>query len=67
MKFAPNRLYVESYAKCPNCGILLYENPANEAPDTVRANGRIYCSAWCVTWEAEREKRRREAGEPGAQ
>ncbi|KMO18438.1 hypothetical protein [Methylobacterium platani] len=66
MKFAQNRLYVESYAKCPNCGILLYENPANEAPDTVRADGRIYCSAWCVDWERKREARRREAGEAGS-
>ncbi len=28
MKFAPNRLYIESYDKCPNCGLLLYEHHA---------------------------------------
>ncbi len=25
MRFAKNRLYIESYTKCPNCGILIYE------------------------------------------
>lgn len=59
MKFAQNRMYVESYNKCPNCGILLFEKPANAEATTVEAHGKIYCSAWCVTWEEERGKRRR--------
>lgn len=58
MKFAQNRLYIESYSKCPNCGILLYEKPANASPDTVTSAGRTYCSAWCVQWEADRTSRR---------
>jgi hypothetical protein len=51
-------MYIESYNKCPNCGILLYEKPANSAPDTVIRMGKTYCSAWCVNWEDERGRRR---------
>ena len=59
MKFAQNRMYIESYNKCPNCGILLYEKPANSAaPDTVIRAGATYCSAWCVDWEDARSRRR---------
>lgn len=58
MKFAQNRLYIESYNKCPNCGVLLYETPANDSPPTVVVEGRTYCSAWCVSWEADRTRRR---------
>ncbi|CAM5762107.1 hypothetical protein LMIY3S_00362 [Labrys miyagiensis] len=58
MKFAKNRMYIESYNKCPNCGILIYEKPANSDAGTVTAAGRIYCSAWCVEWEEERTRRR---------
>lgn len=57
MKFAPNRLYIESYNKCPNCGLLLYEKPANAEVTTVVANGQTYCSEWCVTWQRERTQR----------
>ena len=31
MRFAPNRMYVEAYHKCGNCGLLLYEKPAAQA------------------------------------
>ncbi len=58
MKFAPNRMYIEAYNKCPNCGILLYEKPANATSDTVQFNGKTYCSQWCVDWEADRAARR---------
>jgi hypothetical protein len=54
MKFAPNRLYIESYNKCPNCGLLLYET----ATGTVVSAGKLYCSQWCIDWEAERLERR---------
>ena len=60
MKFAQNRLYIESYNKCPNCGLLLYEKPSGTAdPTTVVSGGRIYCSQWCVEWEEDRRERRR--------
>jgi hypothetical protein len=61
MKFAQNRMYIERYDKCPNCGLLLYEKPANssaDAADIVVKSGKTYCSAWCVKWEEERNKRR---------
>jgi len=58
MKFAQNRMYIERYDKCPNCGILLYEKPANAMSETVSLNGKTYCSTWCVEWEADRAARR---------
>lgn len=66
MKFAPNRMYVESYNKCPNCGILLYEKPANATVETVDVDGKTYCSAWCVAWEADRAARRGPGGPAAA-
>jgi hypothetical protein len=57
MRFAQNRMYIESYNKCPNCGILLYEKPANSGSSVVVAAGKTYCSSWCVEWEADRGKR----------
>jgi hypothetical protein len=58
MKFAPNRLYIEAYNKCPNCGLLLYEKPAGGVADAVLSQGKLYCSQWCVDWEADRRARR---------
>jgi len=58
MKFAQNRMYIESYNKCPNCGLLIYERPVNSGASAVVHAGKTYCSAWCVEWEAERNKRR---------
>jgi hypothetical protein len=58
MKFAQNKLYIESYDKCPNCGLLLYEKPANVEDTAVLHDGRKYCSQWCVDWERERAARR---------
>ena len=61
MKFAQNRMYIESYNKCPNCGILIYERPANSIVSTVILGGKTYCSSWCVKWEEERSKKRKAA------
>ncbi len=58
MKFAQNRLYIESYNKCPNCGLLLYEEPAGGVSQAVSHGGKLYCSQWCIDWEADRAKRR---------
>lgn len=58
MKFAQNRMYIESYNKCPNCGILLYEKPQSATSAPVISEGKTYCSTWCVEWEADRAKRR---------
>jgi len=57
MKFAQNRMYIESYNKCQNCGLLLYEKPANSDSDVIIVAGKSYCSAWCVNWENERNTR----------
>ena len=59
MKFAKNRMYVESYIKCPNCGILIFDGSAADKQDSVIVNGARYCSAWCVSWEAARTERRK--------
>lgn len=66
MRFAPNRLYIESYDKCPNCGVLIYEKPANARVETVAIGDKTYCSQWCVDWEAAREVRRGPAPGPDA-
>ena len=58
MKFAKNRLYIEKYIKCPNCGVLIFESSSASADQTMTVDGRLYCSAWCVEWEAERKVRR---------
>ncbi|GAB4066784.1 hypothetical protein KHC28_16845 [Ancylobacter sonchi] len=60
MRFSANRLYIESYEKCPNCGVLLYDTPSARASWVVQS-GKTYCSQWCVTWEADRAARRASA------
>lgn len=57
MKFAQNRMYVESYIKCRNCGVLIFEGSAAEKRDAVTIDGARYCSAWCVDWEKARDAR----------
>ncbi|MEQ8348147.1 MAG: hypothetical protein RIB84_20795 [Sneathiellaceae bacterium] len=47
MKFSANRLYVEQYLKCDNCGILLYEGEPQIADAEA---GKKFCSDWCVDW-----------------
>ena len=58
MKFSKNKLYIEAYIKCANCGILIFEDPKRDAAQRRLENGRIYCSSWCVDWEKERQARR---------
>ena len=55
MRFAKSGYFIESYVKCANCGVLIYEDdPKIGSPD----GGEVYCSDWCREW-----KRRRDAGE----
>ena len=54
MKFAKNRLYIESYTKCPNCGILIFEELQQNMEQTILIDGKRYCSSWCVSWEGPR-------------
>ena len=58
MKFSKNKLYIETYIKCVNCGILIFEDSKKNMPQHSSENGRVYCSSWCVDWETERETRR---------
>lgn len=50
MKFSANKLYIEQYLKCGNCGILLYEGEPRIAD---AAAGKTFCSDWCVDWYRE--------------
>jgi hypothetical protein len=60
MRFAKNRLYIESYTKCPNCGILIYEDSAQSMEGTKLIDGKLYCSSWCVDWQRSRAARQAE-------
>lgn len=55
MKFSQNGLYIESYMKCTNCGVLIYDkiDKAKLGPDNAP-----YCSSWCIDWKKERDTRR---------
>jgi len=61
MKFSANKLYIEQYLKCDNCGILLYEG---EPRITDAEPGKRFCSQWCVDWYREQTLKRfgRQAG-----
>jgi hypothetical protein len=60
MRFAKNRLYIESYTKCPNCGILIYEDSTQNMEGTRLIDGSLYCSSWCVDWQRDRTARQAE-------
>jgi hypothetical protein len=57
MRFSKNRLYIESYTKCPNCGILIYEDSTQSMEGTELIDGKLYCSSWCVNWQRDRAAR----------
>ena len=64
MKFAQNRLYIEEYIKCANCGVLIYETRGNKKAESITQGGKIYCSQWCLDWEKAREARKAPAAAP---
>lgn len=61
MKFSQNGLYIESYTKCANCGVLIYEASAEDQERKKKHEGHIYCSQECIEWKAERDVRRAKA------
>lgn len=61
MKFSLNGLYIESYTKCANCGVLIYENSAEDGRKKTEHEGRIYCSSDCVDWKTARDARHQAA------
>lgn len=63
MKFSQNGFYIESYTKCPNCGVLMYEDSAEDRANLVVHEGTKYCSQRCVDWKIDRDARR--AGKAG--
>lgn len=60
MKFSANGYYIESYQKCPNCGILMYADAKADKAKRVEHGDQIYCSQRCVDWSIGRDKRRAE-------
>ncbi|WP_272008782.1 hypothetical protein [Roseovarius sp. ZX-A-9] len=61
MKFSANGYYIESYQKCPNCGVLMYANSEEDRKKRVEHEDKTYCSQRCVDWSIAREKRRASA------
>jgi hypothetical protein len=57
MKFAQNRLYIEAYIKCHNCGVLLFHDDKAQQAAKVDISGVVYCSDWCVDWASDRDER----------
>ena len=53
MRFSENGLYIEKYLKCENCGLLVYGAGVNAQH---KGKSCLFCSDWCVTWAARREK-----------
>jgi hypothetical protein len=52
MRFSPDGYYVESYVKCVNCGVLIYNAGL---PGQRGAQKVMFCSSWCHKWDAMRE------------
>lgn len=46
MRFSKNGFYVESYEKCSNCGVLVYDETCLAGG----GGGPLYCSDWCEAW-----------------
>lgn len=55
MKFSQNGLYIESYTKCTNCGVLIYDKIEQAVKGQDNAP---YCSSWCIDWKKDRDARR---------
>lgn len=52
MRFSSNGYYIESYDKCTVCGKLIYEGEEVKPKDKVEDEAALYCSEWCIEWEA---------------
>ena len=48
MRFSKNGFYIDSYGKCSNCGVLVYDEEGKRA----QYGGKLFCSDWCVSWHA---------------
>ena len=54
MRFSENGFYVESYVKCANCGLLIYDDGL---PGQRHDQAVVFCSPWCVEWAGLRDSR----------
>jgi 5-oxoprolinase (ATP-hydrolysing)/N-methylhydantoinase B len=52
MRFSKQGYYIESYVKCANCGVLLYDEGL---PGHCEGKPAVFCSKWCHEWTALRE------------
>jgi hypothetical protein len=52
VRFAPSGYYIESYIKCDNCGVLIYDDGLR-APQP-EFNEKLFCSKWCIAWFTEK-------------
>jgi 5-oxoprolinase (ATP-hydrolysing)/N-methylhydantoinase B len=52
MRFSENGFYVESYVKCANCGLLIYDDGL---PGQRHGEAVVFCSPWCVEWAGLRD------------
>lgn len=52
MRFSENGYYIESYVKCDNCGVLIYDEGISGA--ILESKSMKFCSAWCCEWQAQR-------------
>ena len=57
MRFSENRLYIDSYVKCANCGNLIYVQLEEDARKMVVHDSETYCSQSCVDWKLDRDRR----------
>lgn len=52
MRFSKNGFYIDSYGKCLNCGVLIYD----EDDKTRKFGTPLFCSEWCVSWHSRADK-----------
>jgi hypothetical protein len=52
MRFSENGYYIESYVKCDNCGLLIYDEGVKSA--IPGSESMTFCSTWCREWQAQR-------------
>ena len=52
MRFSANGYYIESYVKCDNCGVLIYDEGIESTVS--QAASMLFCSGWCREWHAQR-------------
>ncbi len=52
MRFSDTGYYIESYVKCGNCGVLVYDDGV--VADRKDLAGVTFCSDWCVDWKSQK-------------